>query len=741
MVDVGLFIWLPIVITIIAIIYAFWLRSKIMEQSRGTPSMIEVSDAIKEGSIAFLKKQYSTIFIIGTLLGVLILLFLDWNLGSGFKLAAPLNAFAFLIGVTFSLISGAVAMLMAAESNSRTTFAATESTNKALNTAYRGGLVMGLLVVSMSILGITLLYLFYTALGNGEVNPISVIAFGFGASFAALFAQLGGGIFTKAADVGADLAGKLEAGIPEDDIRNPGVIADNVGDAVGDCAGRGADLFESVSGETIGGMIVGLTFYLAFKDSANPQVRSVALAFVIFPLIANSVTILGTMASSFFVNVDEEGKKTSMDAMKVAFYITAIINFVLLTGLVVLLFGSYWQFIAAVFIGILLAVVTLWATEYYTSDKKKPVRSIADASTTGPATNIIAGLSVGMSSTWAPMLGIVTAVMSTFWLGVSFAKEKGPLVVAFADHYNLYTNGNINQVAYTLFGVFAITIGTMSMLSVTPIILAMDGYGPIADQSGGIAEMSDAEPEVRERIDALDAVGNTTKALAKGYGMTSAGLAALLLFQAYLEDFGKRVHTGNFQLTTVNLADPNILAGLFVGALLPFVFTSMSMGSVGRAANEMVKEIRRQFKEIPGIMEHKNKPDYAACIDVSTGAALREMRNPSLLVVLLTIVVGFLLGPIPLAAYLIGATSTGILLGLTLNNGGGAWDNAKKLIESGLHGGKGSPAHHAAVVGDTVGDPSKDTSGPAIHVLIKLINTIALTLLPLFLVYNGILKV
>ena len=723
---------LPIIVTIGSLIFAFLLRKRILERDRGSEKMVKVSDAIKTGSYAFLKTQYRTIAIFGGLLGLLIMVFLDFFPDGEFKVQFPYNAVAFFVGTLFSLISGAIAMIMAADTNSRTTQAAKESRDAALKTAYSGGLVMGLVIVSFSILGISILYITY-----GQANPIAVIAFGFGASFAALFAQLGGGIYTKAADVGADLVGKIEAGIPEDDIRNPGVIADNVGDAVGDCAGRGADLFESVTGETIGGMIVGYTFFVAMINSGNSEAAGYASAFILFPLLTNSLSIVGTLISTYFVKLNDDEKDSPMAAMKGAFNITSLLNFIIIAIILTVLFGQIWQFIVAAAVGILLALVTLWSTEYYTSDNKRPVLSIADASTTGPATNIIAGLSVGMESTWAPVLGIVIALISTFTLGVNFAENTThPIVQAMSQHYD--PNGSNPMLIKTIFGIFGITVGTMAMLSVTPIVLALDGYGPIADQAGGIAEMGEAGEDIRERIDSLDAVGNTTKALAKGYGMTSAGLAALLLFQAYLEDYANRTAGALRNIPEVNLADPGVIAGLFIGAMLPFLFSSMSRGAVGRAANEMVTEIRRQFKDIPGIMEYENEPDYAACIDVSTRAALKEMRNPALLVVLMTIIVGFLFGPISLAGYLVGATASGIMLGLTLNNGGGAWDNAKKAIEAGLHGGKGSEAHHAAVVGDTVGDPSKDTSGPAIHVLIKLINTIALTLLPLFIAVNGL---
>ncbi|MFV2014435.1 MAG: sodium-translocating pyrophosphatase, partial [Candidatus Heimdallarchaeota archaeon] len=626
---------------------------------------------------------------------------------------------------------------MAAETNARTTQAASESRSKALETAYKGGLVMGLLVVALSILGISLLFALYS-IGKEDPEPFSIIAFGMGASFAALFAQLGGGIFTKSADVGADLVGKLEAGIPEDDARNPGVIADNVGDAVGDCAGRGADLFESISGETIGGMIVGLLFFTILIETDGVKATT-AMAFILFPLIARGLSMLGTILTAGIVKLKDENESNAMKPLTNAFYLTSLFSFLVFAVLIIILFDGILELILASAIGIILAVVTLVATDYYTGDNK-PVLEIVDSSETGAATNIITGLSVGMRSTWVPVLGIVVAVVASYWLGYNFGASDQKFAVAMRNS----DNDIVEAIGVRhLWGIYASTIATMAMLSVTPIILAMDGYGPIADQSGGIAQMGEAGDDVREIIDSLDMVGNTTKALAKGYGMTSAGLAALLLFQAYLQDYIHLVD-GVTDLPEINLANPTIMGGLFIGALLPFVFSAMSMGAVGRAANGMIHEIRRQFRENgDAIMAREMDPDYAACVDVSTQAALKEMIAPSILVIITPILVGFILGPLSLAAFLIGATISGILLGMTLNNAGGAWDNAKKTIEARPKGdehGKGTATHEAAIIGDTVGDPSKDTSGPSIHVLIKLVNTIAITLLPLFIAFNGNLE-
>lgn len=711
-------LWIPILTAAIAIYYAYRLYKEVIAMDRGTEKMMDVQDAIMEGSKAFIKKQYSSIFKIGIVITILLYVALD-GLVAGHWI--PYSGVAFILGAAASLLAGAIAMIMAAETNGRTTASATESRSKALTTAYKGGLVMGLLVVALSILGISLLFWIYS-FGDGEPEPSSIIAFGFGASFAALFAQLGGGIFTKAADVGADLVGKLEEGIPEDDRRNPGAIADNVGDAVGDCAGRGADLFESISGETIGAMIIGLLFFRVFIAD-YPRA---AMAFIFFPLVARGISLLMTIVTQNMVKLKSEDQENAMQPLSNAFNATAGLSFLVFTVLIFIFFQGIWQLIAASAIGILLAVLTLYATDYYTGDNK-PVMDIVKSSDTGAATNIITGLSVGMASTWMPVLGMVVAIISSYKLGTNFAESDHTFAKMMVDEFTL-------EKAKLLWGVFSTTIATMAMLSLTPMILAMDGYGPIADQSGGIAEMGEAGDDVREIIDSLDMVGNTTKALAKGYGMTSAGLAALLLFQAYLQDYEHIVKDATHD---INLADPLVISALFIGALLPFLFTSMSMGAVGRAANGMITEIRRQFKaDGPAIMAYEKKPDYAACVSVSTESALKEMVMPSVLVILTPILVGFIFGALPLAAFLIGATFSGILLGLTLNNAGGAWDNAKKTIEARSENGKGSEAHAAAVIGDTVGDPTKDTSGPSIHVLIKLINTIAITMIALFVNYH-----
>ncbi|MHA2101708.1 MAG: proton/sodium-translocating pyrophosphatase, partial [Candidatus Kariarchaeaceae archaeon] len=525
-------LWIAPVTALIAIYFAYRAYKEVMALDRGSDKMMKVQDAIMDGSKAFIKRQYRTISIFGGALTVLVYIALDIPDSSG-GVPIPYSAFAFILGSSASLLAGAIAMLMAAETNARTTQSATESRSKALETAYKGGLVMGLLVVALSILGISFLFALYS-IGNDEPEPSSIIAFGMGASFAALFAQLGGGIFTKSADVGADLVGKLEAGIPEDDARNPGVIADNVGDAVGDCAGRGADLFESISGETIGGMIVGLLFFTILIDEDGVSATT-AMAFILFPLVARGLSMLGTILTANMVKLKDESEENAMKPLTNAFYMTSLFSFLVFAVLIFILFDGILQLILASAIGIILALVTLVATDYYTGDNK-PVGEIVESSETGAATNIITGLSVGMRSTWIPLLGIVVAVISSYWLGYDFGGTNHKYAIAMQDAE--VTNDTVKAIgAQHLWGIYASTIATMAMLSVTPIILAMDGYGPIADQSGGIAEMGDTGDDVRAIIDSLDMVGNTTKALAKGYGMTSAGLAALLLFQAYLQDY------------------------------------------------------------------------------------------------------------------------------------------------------------------------------------------------------------
>jgi K(+)-stimulated pyrophosphate-energized sodium pump len=546
---------------------------------------------------------------------------------------------------------------------------------------------MGLFNVALSLLGITTLYYFYG-------KPELIIGFGFGASLAALFAQLGGGIFTKAADVGADLVGKIEAGIPEDDPRNPAVIADNVGDNVGDCAGRGADLFESTAAENIAAMLLG-TIIAAVTGNA---------LFVIFPLLARALGIFATLFGFFFVR-GKEGQNAIVPLRNgiLATTVFLVVAFYFLVNFTLHSMNLYF----ATLVGVAASMMLILVTEYYTGTKYRPVQDIANSSKTGVATNLITGYAVSLETTALPVVIIAGALLCAFYFGGLFAAETG-------------INNHMG-------GVYGTAVATMGMLAVAGMVLGLDGFGPIADNASGIAVMSGADKNVRKRLDSLDAVGNTTKALTKGYAMGSAGLAALLLFQAYLELTGVK---------SLDIATPKIIVGLFLGSMIPFLFASFAIRAVGKAAFKMVEEVRRQFRTIKGLMQGKAKPDYSRAIDISTIAAQKEMIIPGLMPVVIPIVLGFVLGADTVGAFLMGATFTGFILAMVMNTGGAAWDNAKKFIESGFLGGKGSDAHKASVVGDTVGDPLKDTAGPSLHVLIKLLGTISLVFGTLFVAYH-----
>ncbi len=676
---------------IFAILFALFLAFYVNRFEIGTEKMREIYAAIREGSKAYLIRQYKLIGIISAILAVVLYLAFDLQ-GHGGR---PLVSVSFIIGAFFSLAAGYVGMDVATRANARVAYAAREGVELPLRISYYGGLVMGLFNVGLSLLAVTGLYYLY-----GE--PELIVGLGFGASLSALFAQLGGGIFTKAADVGADIVGKVEAGIPEDDPRNPAVIADNVGDNVGDVAGRGADLFESMTAENIGAMIVGVGLYAVTNN----------FFFVIFPLLARSIGIIGTILGLPFVRA--KNWKDPMIPMRNGMIATTIIIVVGLFFLVqntILSLNLYY----AALVGVVSSVLIFLITEYYTSHKYRPVKEIAEASTTGPAVNIISGFSVALESTALPVIVIVVALMFGFYFGGLFSSEAG--------------------VPYHLGGVYGTAVATMGMLSVAGMILGMDGFGPIVDNAAGIAEMSKAPKEIREKIDAFDAAGNTTKALTKGYALGSAGLAALLLFQAYLSEYAKNM---NMDITkvVVDIVRPEVIAALFIGGLLPFIFSAFAIRAVGKTAFKVVEEVRRQFREIPGLMEGKAKPDYSRCVDISTLAAQKEMIIPGLLPVVVPLLIGFLLGPLAVGAFLVSATVSGTLLAFLMNTGGAAWDNAKKYIETGMYGGKGSEAHKAGVVGDTVGDPLKDCAGPSLHVLVKLINTVSLTFALLFVLYN-----
>jgi len=660
----------------------------ILKQDTGTAQMQEISSAIRSGAEAYLRRQYKTISVIAIAFTILLAVAIrdPQNQWLGLYTAG-----GFLLGALCSNLAGYIAMFISVRSNIRTARGATSRLDRSLKVAFRGGIVFGLAVVSLSLLGISVLFLLFGG------DPRLIVGFAFGASFAALFAQLGGGIYTKAADMSADLVGKVEAGIPEDDPRNPAVIADLVGDNVGDIAGRGADLFESITGENIGAMILGLA----------PAVYAVfGINGLIFPLLARGFGLIGTLVGTVFVysRKDEDPFRSLTRGLVVTGVICAL-GFYLLTE--VLLNGELNYFYAAL-VGIVGAIVVAWITDYYTSYRRRPTLDIAKASESGPAPGIATGLAVGMESTGVFILVIGAAILLAFGLGSGFQ--------AFAGHLSV-TDPLFQR------GVYGTAIATMGMLSVTPMVLAMDGFGPIVDNAGGILEMSGMSEEARATSDRLDSVGNTTKALTKGYGVASAALSAFLLFSAFLEVAG---------LSGVDLEKPGVFTGALIGAMLIFMFSSLAIRAVGKTSAVMILEIRRQFKEIPGIMEGKSKPDYSRCIDISTKAALKNMVMPSLLVVVGPVAVGLVLGAEAVGGLLMVGTVVGILMALFMNNGGAALDNAKKYIEAGHLGGKASQAHAATVIGDTLGDPLKDTAGPSLHVVVKLLNTITLAMAPLF---------
>jgi K(+)-stimulated pyrophosphate-energized sodium pump len=675
-------------ICIIALALAALLTRNLLSQDEGTPKMREVSDAIRVGAEAFIKRQYSTIAVL-TIVFTVVIYAVYYLTGQG-ELALA-TAAAFIVGAACSAVAGVVAMWIAVRTNIRTAAAAQTSDGKALDFSFRGGAISGLIITSMSLLGVSLTYM---ALGADPVHtPFVVIGFAFGASFVALFAQLGGGIYTKAADVGADLVGKVEAGIPEDDVRNPATIADLVGDNVGDCAGRGADLFESTAAENIGAMILGVALFPIF-----------GIYGILFPLVMCALGLLASMIG--ILTVKGKDGADPMEAMNRGYYITAIISAIFLTGGIYYLFSPFisnWiYFVLAGFVGIALSVAFLRVTLYYTDHHYRPVQEIAEASETGAATNIITGFSVGLETTAIPAVLISISLLLSYWLGAMTGIPSG--------------------------GLYGTAVATIGMLMVCAYVLTMDTFGPIADNAGGIVEMSQAPDEVRKRMDKLDAAGNTTKALTKGYAIGSASLAVFLLFNAYMADIAKL--TGK-AFDVVNLASVDVFVGALLGAMLVFLFASLAIRAVSKTAQSVISAVRIQFKN-PAIMAGTQKPDYAAVIDITTQGALRNMVLPGVLVIGFPVVIGVTMKYEALAGFLMVATITGILLALILNNSGGAWDNAKKYIETGAHGGKRSEAHKAAVVGDTLGDPFKDTAGPSLHVLIKLLATLTLVLAPLF---------
>ena len=713
-------------LALLALVYAAFLWTYLRRQNRGSEKMVAISDAVREGAGAFLSREYRVVAPIAVIIVLLIFGLIDYPNGTGGATAA-----GFAIGATLSALAGYIGMAVTVRTSSRTAEAAKSGLGRALTLSFRGGGVMGMTVVGFDLLGLTVFYLIFG--GTVVKNPATLAGLGFGASLIAMFMRVSGGIYTKAADVGADLVGKVEAGIPEDDPRNPAVIADNVGDNVGDCAGMGADVYESYVVTAIAAMILGALIWN--NGSPGPQISSAIVSLIgsnqllLYPLMLGAAGIVGAIIGGLYIR--SSIKSNPLGALNIALIISAVIAVILDFVFGQSLFGNAsigYSFLASAIIGIIVVVVIENVANYFTSYNYSPVRQIAESSNTGAATNFLAGYATGLRSTAPSALVLVVGILSSYYLGYSGS------------------GGSV------LMGVYSTAIATMSMLSLTGIVMSIDSFGPITDNANGIVEMAGLDESVRKVTDELDAVGNTTKATTKAFAVMSAALAAVSIFMAFQNEVTNIIispdHTNLLQVyakdlittngvTTLNfsLSNPVLVVGLFVGGLLPFFFSSFLIGAVQRAAFKMVLEVRRQFKEIPGIMEGTAKPDYAKCVDISTQAAIRELMAPAALAVVTPLAVGFLLGPIALGGLLIGSVVSGVFMAYLMTNSGAAWDNAKKWIETGQLGGKRSPAHQAAVMGDTVGDPFKDTAGPAINSLIKVLNTISIVFISAIVLY------